>query len=103
MTAPERIWAWPDNGTPIYCSQRKPSNRVSTEYVLAPVWHRMDDPQNPPPKDGTWVLITSTRWNGNCEVAGWHFQQWRSGAVPDGYYFEPTHWTPLPAPPEVQP
>jgi hypothetical protein len=53
------------------------------------------------PKDGSFVLVTSEKWFGDCDVAGWHFGMWRISADPESCPIYPTHWMPLPPPPEA--
>ncbi len=50
------------------------------------------------PRDGREVLL----WVHGIYVIGWyHRGEWRHG--PKGYAVSPTHWRPLPTPPECQP
>ena len=100
MTASEQIWAeMPDifdNMGLWYTSD--PGNL--TEYVLAPVWHRMDDAENPPPKDGARHLLgfgNGAKFS-RCQFVmvagalGWLEAFSRNPAFP-------THWRHLDAPP----
>lgn len=59
------------------------------------------------PKDGTWLLLgqfSDSDTDDYCHgVAHWHDGGWTDGYQPDWYWrgaFEPTHWQPLPEPPE---
>lgn len=68
-------------------------------------WHRIDDPENPAPKDGTEILLGYFDLPGQrgYEIAWWNSWKklWHSGrglllaAGP----FSPTHWMSLPPPP----
>lgn len=55
------------------------------------------------PKDGTDVLIAGPEFGKGpafyLAVAGFHHDYWREEEYGDNYY-QPTHWMPLPAPPD---
>lgn len=85
-------------------------------------WHRIDDPENPPPKDGTWFVICnaeSTDDEGEYEVgkyrpykiqdfvpvddeSGLYRRVLHTVTEWDGFsnFHRATHWRPLPLPPE---
>lgn len=98
--APERIWTEP--GMPGYTSQ--PCDAYSVKYIradLAPQWHRIDDPDNPPPRDGAQILA----FDGVGRfVAEWHEGGWRRSETdgePLPTDFHPiTHWMHLSQPPQ---
>ena len=80
------------------------------------MWHRIDDPDNPPPKDGTCVLLWGI-WAGEINgpddvpsVAVCYYSTGKSdfpgtgwwdvdGADAYASWMMPTHWMPLPPPP----
>lgn len=57
------------------------------------------------PKDGTWVLSTTagihpfTHQPFVPDTVQWNGGRWNNGLSQHGY--EPTHWMPLPSPPET--
>ena len=54
------------------------------------------------PKDGTWILTWTrdiTNMEGPWLVVRWNGKEWVDAVA--GFY-EPTHWQPLPAPPETR-
>ena len=53
------------------------------------------------PKDGTWLLLIGSRWELPC-VGQWSYLSncWQDF---DNAIADPTHWMPLPAPPEPTP
>jgi len=72
------------------------------------------------PKDGTWILVTGSAidWDGETEPAvfaaqwtehlngndGPQYGRWQMAWYDGGYYGEcdlPTHWMPLPTPPQT--
>lgn len=72
---------------------------TALESVEHPRWYRMDDPENPPPKDGRLILVATkaaSTW------AGMWVAYSRDGCwqVTVERHVHPTHWTPLLAPPE---
>ena len=78
------------------------------EYVqyiradLVPQWHRIDDPENPPPKDGKRFLAYEKR-DGYGLYECWYqhdFSNWCGWQDDWDSEPEPTHWMPLPTPPE---
>ena len=66
-------------------------------------WHRIDDPENPAPKDGTLIVVAW--WNRARSAwaardARWDGSAW---ACPYGDIFEtPDFWAPFPNPPEKE-
>ena len=110
--APERIWAqdaepsecdytgggwWDDE-----CGHTQYPHMV--EYVradLSPQWHRIDDPDNPPPKDRTKILAFdgigafTVEWNGGY----WMGSETDGDPLPSDD-FPITHWMHLPPPPK---
>ena len=89
------------------------------------MWHRIDDPDNPPPKDGTWIDLwreigsssygsprVTARWDDEISAWVWPddvFDPWtqrgrnraeRMIANEENFFDRsPTHWMPLPPPP----
>jgi len=63
-------------------------------------------PINTAPKDGTWVLTFSAPWAVAPAVLRWHGDRWWDDEVERPGVIEawwPTHWMPLPNPPEITP
>lgn len=56
------------------------------------MWHRIDDKDNPPPKDGTELLL----YHPDRGMAVW---PWWGDEDTAGPWHEVTHWMPLPPPP----
>lgn len=81
---------------------RQPADR-------APVWHRMDDTDNPPPKDGTAILAYCPSLKSWIVVRA----KWEEFYTPPKlFWVEPyegqdvpplTHWCYPPAPPATEP
>lgn len=73
----------------------------NTRADLAPSWHRIDDPDNQPPMDGTKILA----YDGiGTFTAEWHSCGW-TGSEVDGDPLPSddlpiTHWMHLPPPPK---
>lgn len=71
-------------------------------------WHRIDDPENPAPKDGTKVRVAAA--NSRGDIWWPHAAQFIDGAWMADFghagmkIFEPqpTHWQLLPNPPEKE-
>lgn len=61
---------------------------------VMPVWHPIESA----PKDGT--LILAPVGHGIMDVVSWWGGQWRETANALAIRNEPTHWQPLPTPPE---
>ena len=109
--APERIWAAPEhpdeNGYGGFWIKHKVAPAI--EYIradLAPSWHRIDDPDNPPPKDEvelqTYQEILGFG-DGTLIHQSYYIMSWlgKHGWIAEGNVsVQPTHWMPLPAPPE---
>lgn len=51
------------------------------------------------PRDGTRILVFYPVLDGHIFTAGFEFGTWQSG-IWDGRREQPTHWMPLPEPPE---
>ena len=69
--------------------------RAALAVVPLPEWR----PIETAPKDGVFVLIT----DGDVVQIGYyedHLMAWRSDAAQCRLWSDPTHWQPLPAPPE---
>ncbi len=69
--------------------------RAALAVVPLPEWR----PIETAPKDGVFVLIT----DGDVVQIGYyedHLMAWRSDADQCRLWSDPTHWQPLPAPPE---
>ena len=78
------------------------------------MWHRIDDPDNPPPKDGTLVLLygSGTVAPGIFHLGDWLF--WDGDTTDDfsgnpagafnGWVagYGPTYWKPLDPPPPAE-
>lgn len=109
--APERIylqWSPEIDGTDqvTWCWDRIDDEDVP--YVradLAPVWHRMDDEQNPPPKDGTRFLAYEGSRDCKRYECWWQndFTEWEGWQDDWDGEPEPTHWQPLTTPPSSLP
>jgi len=114
MTAPERIWvnAFYGNYDNLCVVRTKADADTSLpEYVradLAPTWRSIDSA----PKDGTpvdlWGInhlrhkrsgerLTNVAWGRLTDWLGNERDDWKTGRGED---FQPTHWMPLPQPPE---
>jgi len=52
------------------------------------------------PKDGTWFLALHPNFFGDCIILGFHFGGWRDVPDPQVAAYCPTHWMPLPDPPQ---
>lgn len=72
-------------------------------------WHRIDDPDNPPPKDGTviWAwhvakLNQHAAFDANIKKAQWlpDCEEWRVEGVGGNVPPVISHWMSLPTPPE---
>jgi hypothetical protein len=82
-----------------------PYERVAlhADSELAPKWR----PIKTAPTDSTNLLVFDPEWvgdgcNGELIAYGWPYRgvvEWRT--VPEDVAVEPTHWMPLPAPPET--
>ena len=108
--APERMWRetiaqspmYPDGGSFYH---ETPAQRTAVEYVradLVPQWHRIDDPENPPPNDGKRFLAYE-ELDGYGLYECWYqhdFSNWCGWQDDWDSEPEPTHWMPLPTPPE---
>lgn len=73
-------------------------------------WYKIDDPENPPPKDGTSILLWWPQgqiYTSSQAVHVAHWSLWGSGiweSSTSGHRYiglsnEFTHWAPLPAAP----
>ena len=61
-------------------------------------WHKIDDPDHPPPKDGTRIMLG---WARGFVGAGWYYPKgkiWQTDRAGVSSY--PTHWQSLPSPPK---
>lgn len=98
--APERIWARENmfvNGHGTY--HTRGSEHEFTEYTradLAPSWHRIDDPDNPPPMDELLLGFE----DGMIRLILWENGWAQVGATIEKGWFQPTHWMHLPPPPK---
>ncbi|MEX5513594.1 DUF551 domain-containing protein [Pseudophaeobacter sp. 1A09344] len=66
----------------------------------SPSWHRIDDPDNPPPMDGTEVLGLMGAKDARLV---WYFassSQTKRWLDVNGKEVQPTHWMHLPQPPK---
>ena len=54
------------------------------------------------PKDGTRVLVAHPAWEA-ASTAQWYGDFWSVGYSVPQFKHQPTHWQPLPAPPEEKP
>ena len=106
--APERIWAWerPSKMRGWHTLKKRAAEGANhVEYIradLVPQWHRIDDPENPPPKDGKRFLAYEKR-DGYGLYECWYqndFSNWCGWQDDWDSEPEPTHWMPLPTPPE---
>jgi hypothetical protein len=68
-------------------------------------WFRIDDPEHPPPKDGTSVLVVAPDSDGVLRAWVADFTPGDEWVMDDAEgrwtYLDPTHWRPLPALPET--
>ena len=104
MSAQEKIWI-DATETHMLCAQEKSDDVQYIRADLVPQWQDIDDPENPPPRDGARFLAYEKRdgyWLYECWYqhdltywCGWQ-DDWDSEP-------EPTHWMPLPNPPEQAP
>jgi len=108
--APERIWAF---HAPEVGEDNPQCSIVAGEHVmhgaqqyiradLVPQWHRIDDPENPPPNDGKRFLAYE-ELDGYGLYECWYqhdFSNWCGWQDDWDSEPEPTHWMPLPTPPE---
>lgn len=81
-------------GIGYYCVTAETA-RAALAVVPLPEWR----PIETAPKDGVFVLIT----DGDVVQIGYyedHLTAWRSDADQCRLWSDPTHWQPLPAPPE---
>lgn len=66
------------------------------------MWHRIDDPDHPPPKDGTRVLLCLAGWK-PFVGAGYYSETYSDDERTVGWEWElnarPSHWAALPPPP----
>lgn len=73
---------------------------------LAPRWYRIDDPQNPPPRNGTQIDLfneisgfrfPNSYWEewGKDEIGITVFGWYSAGAGYVERYGRPTHWSPI--------
>ena len=86
-----RLWAPMEN--PAHAGDILAALRTAG-FVIEQDWQ----PIATAPRDGREVLL----WVHGIYVIGWyHRGEWRHG--PKGYAVSPTHWRPLPTPPECQP
>lgn len=62
-------------------------------------WHRIDDPENPAPKDGTIIIVPGG-------IAHWYGGEWRSLTAMDypgrKIEWQVKHWMRFPNPPEKE-
>jgi len=103
MTAPERIWAEITDtdyrGVGVMGEWFYTPNGVGVEYTradIAPTWRSIDSA----PKDGTVILGW---WNSECiETITFRGNAWTWSSDGDSWSHGggPTHWMPLPQPPE---
>lgn len=76
---------------------------MKAELMPKSQWQPMDTA----PKDGTRVLVTGSRYLPVAAFYGVYHPnakgkpEWR--VCPSGHRLDPTHWMPLPEPPEVTP
>lgn len=64
-------------------------------------WRCME--KDPPPKDGQWLLLHGRHARHGVEVqmvCCWGGDYWLSSDDGYGAYITPTHWMPLPPPPQ---
>ena len=74
-------------------------------------WHLIDDPDNQPPKDGTefqaWLVNDDGEhigWEPRCmfDAKGRFCTHAGEGEFLPEFWFHPSHWMPLPPPPDTQ-
>lgn len=123
MSAPERIWAFfapeiEENNPQCTIVAGEHCMHGAQQYIradLAPQWHRIDDPDNPPPRDGTEIDL----WYDSKRYPGAYYSDkavfeygdvwpgWQVYVVEEDPVYslalevdDPTHWMPLHKPPQ---
>jgi|SRR5882672_1795707 len=119
--AAEAIFDYTDNNLTMFDATDCPSEKAQQLYEAAKIlrdmfrgdWLAIPAPPQPgrewqsidtAPKDGTWVLSTTLGNNPYThqpfvpDIVQWAGSRWNNGLSDHGY--QPTHWQPLPAPPD---
>lgn len=89
-------YVWANEGIPDTVT----ALRAGAAALLAQRWQ----PIETAPKDGTWILVSHPAWtDGKWEIAQWsqYSECWQTYDTGLTGLMPPTHWMPLPSPPET--